>query len=153
MVLKIFICPSHIANWSLALLESMGCDRHPIRAMGNFHYQLIFAYVQQVSSPVEMSNSKDHILTQFMHRNLYEISTSKNSPIRGWGGLSKNVQKWPTIDPHINPPIHPTTYTPTHRWGCFSKSQIFKQNWIILISSRFIWFLLIWHDPTHWPTY
>ena len=39
--------------------------------------QLIFAYVQQASSPVEMNNLKDHILTQFMHRNLYEISTSQ----------------------------------------------------------------------------
>ena len=39
MVLKIFICPSHIANWSLGLLESMGHDRHPIRALGSFHYQ------------------------------------------------------------------------------------------------------------------
>ena len=39
MVLKIFICPSHIANWSLGLLESMGHNRHPIRALGSFHYQ------------------------------------------------------------------------------------------------------------------
>ena len=39
MVLKIFICPSHIANCSLGLLESMGHDRHPIRALGSFHYQ------------------------------------------------------------------------------------------------------------------
>ena len=34
-------------------------------------------YVQQVSSPSEMNNMKDHILTQNMHRNLYEISTSR----------------------------------------------------------------------------
>ena len=77
MALKIFICPSHIANWSLELLESMGCDRHPIRALVDFHYQLIFAYVQQVSSYIKMSNSKDHISTQFMHRDLYEITTSQ----------------------------------------------------------------------------
>ena len=49
----------------------MGCNRHPIRALGSFHYQLIFAYVQQVSSYLKMNNSKDHISTQFIHRNLY----------------------------------------------------------------------------------
>ena len=36
MVLKIFICPSHIANWIPGVLESMGRDRHPIRALGVF---------------------------------------------------------------------------------------------------------------------
>ena len=35
-----------------------------------------FAYVQQVLSPFEMNNSKDHISTKFMHRNLYEILPS-----------------------------------------------------------------------------
>ena len=30
--------------------------------------------------------------------------------------------------------------------------KTFKQNWIILISFWFIEFLVIWHDPTHWPT-
>ena len=30
--------------------------------------------------------------------------------------------------------------------------KTFKQNWIILISFRIIEFLVIWHDPTHWPT-
>ena len=48
MVLKIFICPSHIANWSLGLLESMGHNRHPIRALGSFHYQLWFAYEHSI---------------------------------------------------------------------------------------------------------
>ena len=32
------------------------------------------------------------------------------------------------------------------------KPKIFKQNWIILISFLIIEFLVIWHDPTHWPT-
>ena len=84
MVLKIFIYPSHIANWSLGLLESMGCDRHSIRALGSFHYQLIFAYVQQVSSYLKMNNSKDHISTQFMHRSLWEISTSRQKKDKKW---------------------------------------------------------------------
>ena len=74
MVLKIFICPSHIANWSLGLLESMGHDRHPIRALGSFHCQLIFAYVQQVSSPVEMNNSK----TIFRH------NSTQSRKIKRW---------------------------------------------------------------------
>ena len=54
----------------------MGYDRHPIRALGRFHCQYLFAYVQQVSSPFEMNNLKDHILREIMHRNLYEITTS-----------------------------------------------------------------------------
>ena len=37
----------------------MGHGRHPIRALGNFHCQYSFGYVQQVSSPVEMNNSKE----------------------------------------------------------------------------------------------
>ena len=32
------------------------------------------------------------------------------------------------------------------------KAKTFKQNWIILISFRIIEFLVIWHDPIHWPT-
>ena len=52
----------------------------------------------------------------------------------------------------INPTIHPTTHTPTNRWGCLHKSYIFKQNLIILIRSRFIQFLVNWHECTHWPT-
>ena len=59
MVLKIFICPSHIANWSLGLLESMGHDWHPIRAFGGFPLPEIFAYDQQVSFYLKMSNLKD----------------------------------------------------------------------------------------------
>ena len=53
---KDFICPSHIANSSLGLLESMGCNRHPIRALGifiaNIHLHmfnrchLLYYYVQ-----------------------------------------------------------------------------------------------------------
>ena len=35
MVLKIFICPSHIANWIPGALESMGHDRHPISTFGS----------------------------------------------------------------------------------------------------------------------
>ena len=30
--------------------------------------------------------------------------------------------------------------------------KTFKQNSIILISFLIIEFLVIWHDPTHWPT-
>ena len=46
---------------------------------------------------------------------------------------------WPT-----NPPIHPPKKTPTHGWGSLHRFQIFKRNWIILIRSSFIVFLLIW---------
>ena len=57
--------------------ESMGCNRHPIRALESFHYEEIFAYDQQVSFYLKMSYSKDQISTQFMHRSLWEISTSQ----------------------------------------------------------------------------
>ena len=72
----------------------MGCDRHLIRALGNFHYQLIFAYVQQVSPPVEMNNSKDHISTQFMHINLYEISKSKADRLKVIHTLGYAIKHW-----------------------------------------------------------
>ena len=36
--------------------------------------------------------------------------------------------------------------------GSEDKKKTFKQNWIILISFQIIEFLVIWHDPTHWPT-
>ena len=62
----------------------MGCDRHPIRALGSFHYQEIFAYDQQVTFQLKMNNSKDHISTQFMHRSLWEITTtSKAERLKG----------------------------------------------------------------------
>ena len=60
---------------------------------------------------------------------LHEVS--KNSPVRGWGGLSKMSKKMSKMS---------------------NKSYIFKQNWIISIRSRFIWYLVIWPNPTHWPT-
>ena len=91
--------------------------------------------------------------------------TVKNSPIRGWGGLSKmskNVHNWIISTRsgfiwfyHLNwphPLTHPLIHTPTHSYGCLNKSSIFKQNWMISIRSRFIWYLIIWPDPTHWPT-
>ena len=33
------------------------------------------------------------------------------------------------------------------------KLYFFKQNWITSIKLRFIWFSVIWHDPTHKPTH
>ena len=52
--------------------------------------------------------------------------------------------------PH--PLTYPLIHTSIHRCGCLNKSWIFKQNWMISIRSRFIWYLVIWPDPTHWPT-
>ena len=45
---------------------------------------------------------------------------------------------------------YPLKHPSTHRWECLHKSQIFKQNQIISISSGFIK-LVIWPDTTHWP--
>ena len=83
-----------------------------------------------------------------------------------WGGASTDVESSNRIEisrlsqglfdfsdltwPH--PSTHPTTHTPTHGWGSLHRCWIFKQNWNILIRSRFIQFLVIWPDPTHQPT-
>ena len=84
----------------------------------------------------------------------------KNSPIRGWGGLSKMSKKMSKIElSQLGQDLfdfsdltwaHPLTHPSTHRWGCLHKSSIFKQNRIISISSSFIK-LVIWPDPTHSP--
>ena len=164
--LEVLMCPLQIIND----IEPLSSTLHGVNACFIHHPSNVKNNSIGHKSETDWQNQKKKVILDnlFLHLSAnFEVKIQntqcyrsrltfwhlKNSPIRGWGGLSKNVQKWPTIDPHINPPIHPTTYTPTHRWGCFSKSQIFKQNWIISISSRFIWFLLIWHDPIHWPTY
>ena len=63
MVLKIFICPSHIANWNLGLLESIGHDRHPIRALGSFHYQKYLHMINKCHSIWKWATRK----TRFRH--------------------------------------------------------------------------------------
>ena len=63
MVLKIFICPSHIANWSQGLLESMGHDRHPIRALASYHYQKYLHMINKCHSIWKWATQK----TRFRH--------------------------------------------------------------------------------------
>ena len=79
-----------------------------------------------------------------------QITKSSNRIERSQLGqdLIFNNMTWP------HPLTHWTTNPPTHLpcMGCLYKSQIFKQNWIILIRSRLIQLLFIWCDPTHWPT-
>ena len=51
---------------------------------------------------------------------------------------------------HVIPRHHPTT----HPWVGVSLQIIsLQKNWIILIASTFIKFLVIWPDPTHQPTH
>ena len=69
MVLKIFICPSHIANWSLGLLESIGYDRHPIRALGSFHYQKYLHMINKCHSIWKLATRK----TRFWHNSCIGI--------------------------------------------------------------------------------
>ena len=106
MVLKIFICPSHIANWSLGLLESMGHDRHPIRALGSFHYQEIFAYDQQVSFYLKWTTRK----TRFWHKSYIGVYGKylqvKSREIKRWsiywGMLPSIGNTWaPMLDPRL----------------------------------------------------
>ena len=63
MVLMMFICPSHITNWSLGLLESMGHDRHPIRTLVSFHYQKYLHIINKCHSIWKWATRK----TRFRH--------------------------------------------------------------------------------------
>ena len=85
----------------------------------------------------------------------------KNNPVKGWSGLSKNVQKMSRkkVKTYLifndltwsQPSTHPPNHTPTHRWHSWRslhcKCPIFKQNWNILICFRLIEILLIWGSP------
>ena len=73
MVLKIFICPSHIANWIPGALESMGRNRHPIRALWVFPLPIIDIWNMQIWIPLKMINSKDHISSKILHRSQWEM--------------------------------------------------------------------------------
>ena len=67
---------------------------------------------------------------------------NKNSPVKGWGGLSK-------MSKNVKMSIHPTA----HRWEWLHKSKIVKDNWIISIRLSFIWLLVIWHSSSPQPTH
>ena len=45
---------------------------------------------------------------------------------------------------------HPNTHPWV--WGVSTNHKSSNQNWIMSIRSRFIQLLVIWPDPTHWPT-
>ena len=77
MVLKIFICPSHIANWIPGALESMGRDRHPIRALWVFPLPIIDIWNMQIWIYQKMCISKDQILTKILHRSQWEMPTRR----------------------------------------------------------------------------
>ena len=104
MVLKIFICPSHIANWSLGLLESMGCDRHPIRALGSFHYQKYLHMINKCHSIWKWATRK----TRFWHNSCIGVY-GKYLQVEGreikrwsiyWGMLPSIGNTWaPMLDP------------------------------------------------------
>ena len=75
------------------------------------------------------------IIHKFTNINSAVKRLGKNSPVKGWGGLSKS-QKMSNC---------PSTQQPTRGGGWLRKSKIFKENWNILIRLWFIWFLKIWH--------
>ena len=77
MVLKIFICPSHIANWIPEALESMGRNRHPIRTLWVFPLPIIDIWHMQIWIPLKMINSKDHISSKILHRSQWEMPTRR----------------------------------------------------------------------------
>ena len=55
----------------------MGCDRHPIRALGVFPLPIIDIWNMQIWIPLKMINSKDHILSKILHRSQWEMSTRR----------------------------------------------------------------------------
>ena len=73
-------------------------------------------------------------------QSIQKIRDLKNSPVKGWGGLSK-------MSKNVKMSIHPTT----HRWEWIHKSKIVKDNWIISIRLSFIWLLVIWHNSSPQP--
>ena len=106
MVLKIFICPSHIANWSLGLLESMGHDRHPIRALGSFHYQKYLHMINKCHSIWKWATQK----TRFRHNSYVGVYGKylqvKSREIKRWsiywGMLPSIGNTWvPMLDPRL----------------------------------------------------
>ena len=48
----------------------------------------------------------------------------------------------------LNPPIHPPI-----GGGVSTNHKSSNKIELSHIRSRFIWFLVNWHDPTHWPTH
>ena len=106
MVLKIFICPSHIANWSLGLLESMGHDRHPIRALGSFHYQEYLHMINKCHSIWKWATRK----TRFQHNSCIGVYGKylqvESREIKRWsiywGMLPSIGNTWaPMLDPRL----------------------------------------------------
>ena len=57
------------------------------------------------------------------------VSTNHKSSKRielSWLSPDLFDNKWFDLTPPIDPHIHSTNHTPTHRWGCLHKSNIFK---------------------------
>ena len=122
MVLKIFICPSHIANWSLGLQESMGCDRHPIRALGSFHYQALPSYLHKWHSIWKWTTQK----TRFQHNSCIGVYgqylQDKSKEIKRWsiywGMLPSIGNTWvPLLDPNKSKPIDRLRHGSLHHSG------------------------------------
>ena len=112
IVLKIFICPSHIANWSLGLQESMGHDRHPIRALREFPLPIIDIW----------SNKHDPIWKWTTRKTIFR----HNSYIRVYGKYlqdeSKEIKRWsiywgmlPSIGNTWAPLLNPSKSKPIDR--------------------------------------
>ena len=85
------------------------------------------------------------------------VSASRASPPGGL--LVCNVV--PTTQNHfksvrnltpINPPMHPTTHTPTNTLEYLCKWYMLKRNWIIFMCWICISYLVIWHNFTHQST-
>ena len=106
MVLKIFITPSHIANWSLGLLESMGHDIHPIRALGSFHYQKYLHMINKCHFIWKWATRK----TRFQHNSCIGVYGKylqvESRKIKKWsiywGMLPSIGNTWaPMLDPRL----------------------------------------------------
>ena len=102
------------------------------------------------------------------------ILKNKNSPVKGWGGLSnmlnfkmskkspklavmhtiaivKDSNSWTRNDTH-NLIANDWLQWVVCTWIYLQRSSICKQIWNIWMKSKFIQCLVIWHDLTHQPT-
>ena len=130
MVLKIFVCPSHIANWSLGLLESMGCDRHPIRALGSFHYQKYLHMINKCHSIWKWATRK----TRFRHNSCIAVYGKylqvKSREIKRWSiywGMLPNIgNTWvPMLDSNKSKLLYRLRHPSLHHSG-----QTEQRAWI-----------------------
>ena len=124
------------------------------------HQELVKIFMIMYSSSRSRGwGSHGHMLCKISH---------KNSPVKGWGGLSKNVQNvqnWIILIrsrsffsnfPCTHPLTHPSTHTSAHKWGVSTNhksSTRTELSWLGQDLFDFYWFNMTTPiDPPIHPT-